>query len=91
MFLCSSGTGDISEFQYLLSQPGLDTNIYDKVCSMLNHNTIIPLFFCFHQMQDGLSLLWHASFHGRTDIIQLLLDHGAEVDFPNDVIYYTNP
>ena len=31
LLLCSSGTGDISEFQYLLSQPGLDTNIFDKV------------------------------------------------------------
>ena len=29
--LCSTGTGDINEFRHLLSQPGLDTNIFDKV------------------------------------------------------------
>ena len=31
----SVGTGDISEFQYLLSQPGLDVNIYDKDVGIL--------------------------------------------------------
>ena len=29
-FLRSKGTGDIRDFQHLLSQPGLDVNIYDK-------------------------------------------------------------
>ena len=29
--LCVEGTGDISEFQYLLNQPGVEPNLYDKV------------------------------------------------------------
>ena len=29
--LCRDNTGDIQEFRYVLSQPGVDPNIYDQV------------------------------------------------------------
>ena len=28
---CYDNTGDIQEFRYILSQPGVDPNIYDQV------------------------------------------------------------
>ena len=31
MLVCDKGIGDVSELSYLLSQPGVDPNIYDKV------------------------------------------------------------
>ena len=78
----------MSEFQYLLSQPGLETNIYGKVMFVVHNNYIIATLDLHLNIQDGTSLLWSASLHGRTDVIQLFLDHGAEVDLPDDVIYY---
>ena len=36
-------------------------------------------------MQGGWSLLSGASYEGRTDLVQLLLDHGANIDLPDDV------
>ena len=29
--LCNDNTGDIQEFRYILSQPGVDPNVYDQV------------------------------------------------------------
>ena len=31
LVLCLKNTGNVSEFMFLLSQPGVDPNIYDKV------------------------------------------------------------
>ena len=36
-------------------------------------------------LQEGLSILWTASFKGYTEIVLLLLHHHAAVDLPNDV------
>ena len=36
-------------------------------------------------LQKGQSILWKAAFNGHTDIALHLLEHGAEVDLPNDV------
>ena len=36
-------------------------------------------------MQDGNTLLYYASYQGRNDLIQLLIEHGAVVDLPTDV------
>ena len=36
-------------------------------------------------IQKGASPLWCAAHDGRKDIVQLLLDHHANVDLPNDV------
>ena len=32
--------------------------------------------------------LWYLSYYGRTELVQLLLQHGAEVDLSNDVSNY---
>ena len=39
-------------------------------------------------LQEGLTLLSRASSRGRTDLVQLFLDHGADVDLPDDVSSY---
>ena len=36
-------------------------------------------------IQTAVSPLWCAAHDGRTDIVQLLLDHHANVDLPTDV------
>ena len=36
-------------------------------------------------MQRGITPLFNASYQGRNDLIQLLIEHGAVVDLPNDV------
>ena len=38
---------------------------------------------------SGTPLYW-LSVYGRTEVIQLLLEHGAEVDLPNDVSIFNN-
>ena len=35
--------------------------------------------------QDGNTPLWLVSADGRTELVQLFLQHGAEVDLPTDV------
>ena len=90
LFLCSSGTGDISEFQYLLSQPGLDTNIYNKVrCIVVITLEPYTLIGSLHP-QNGRTPLYWLSAYSRTELVQLLLEHGAEVDLPNDVSIFNN-
>lgn len=36
-------------------------------------------------LQKGQSILWIAAHFGHTNIVLHLLEHGAEVDLPNDV------
>ena len=38
-----------------------------------------------HSLQDGNTLLSFASHKGHKDIVEVLLNHGAEVDLPNKV------
>ena len=38
-----------------------------------------------HSLQDGVTPLIAASHEGHKDIVDVLLNHGAEVDLPNKV------
>ena len=38
-----------------------------------------------HSLQDGTTPLILASLKGHKDIVEVLLNHGAEVDLPNKV------
>ena len=38
-----------------------------------------------HSLQNGAIPLGFASQNGRKDIVEVLLNHGAEVDLPNKV------
>ena len=49
------------------------TTIY-QIKSVLSHN-----------IQEGRTPLVLASNNGRNEVIDLLLDHGANIDFPNTV------
>ena len=39
----------------------------------------------YHLLQDGTTPLFLASQEGHKDIVEVLLNHGAEVDLPNKV------
>ena len=39
----------------------------------------------YHSLQDGDTPLILASHNGHKDIVEVLLNHGAEVDLPNNV------
>ena len=39
----------------------------------------------YHSLQDGITPLILASQEGHKDIVEVLLNHGAEVDLPNKV------
>ena len=39
----------------------------------------------YHSLQDGATPLILASHNGHKDIVEVLLNHGAEVDLPNKV------
>ena len=39
----------------------------------------------YHSLQDGATPLILASQEGHKDIVEVLLNHGAEVDLPNKV------
>ena len=39
----------------------------------------------YHSLQDGVTPLIAASQKGHKDIVEVLLNHGAEVDLPNMV------
>ena len=41
-----------------------------------------------HSLQDGNTPLILASQKGHKDIVEVLLNHGAEVDLPNKVSVY---
>ena len=42
--------------------------------------------FLYHSLQDGDTPLIAASHEGHKDIVEVLLNHGAEVDLPVKVI-----
>ena len=44
-----------------------------------DHDTVIII------LQGKLTPLWRASYEGRSDIVEVLLDRGAEVNQRNDV------
>ena len=47
--------------------------------------------FCFHILsQDGWTALMLASDSGHTDMVQLLLSSGAQVDLQDEVIHNIN-
>ena len=64
-------------------------------CTLILDNTIkrwlLPqsnLFYIY--VQDGRTPLVLASNNGRNEVIQLLLNHGAKIDFPNVVSITAN-
>ena len=99
--LCDEGIVDEKEVLYLLSQPivKLDLNTYDEVnvynysshyhrsaagliatsCWLINCMTLL-----FHS-QYGRTSLWHACYHGRIDLVRILIEYGADVNLPTDV------
>ena len=42
----------------------------------------------YHSLQNGNTPLMTASQEGHKDIVEVLLNHGAEVDLPNKVSVY---
>ena len=44
-------------------------------------NCMTLLFFS----QCGRTSLWYASYHGRIDLIRILIEYGADVNLPTDV------
>ena len=65
----------------------MDPNIHDKVRELI-HNGFIDELSSSLCVQKGFTPLFHVSLAGRTDLIQLLLDHRAVVDLPNAVSKY---
>ena len=45
--------------------------------------SVLTYLFC---MQEGCTALMHAAFNARTDIVELLLRHGADVNHEAQVI-----
>ena len=41
-------------------------------------------------LQSGVHALYSASFEGKLECVQLLLDGGAQIDLPVDVSYHCN-
>ena len=46
--------------------------------------------FLHHSLQDGTTPLIAASWKGHKDIVEVLLNHEAEVDLPNKVSVCVN-
>ena len=86
--MCAECTGDIAKIQHILNQPGVDTNIYDQVGQYFVIAYIDELLF-FLGMQKGCTPLWYASEQGKTDLVQLLLEYGVDIDLPTDVSIYS--
>ena len=83
MRLCTDNIGDIDGFSSLLSQPGVDPDIRDQVEHKLVHVNFSVLTSSL--AQHGRTLLVQVCYNGRTDIVQLLITYGADVDLPSEV------
>ena len=53
------------------------------LCKLIMHVCRNHAFLCL--LQDGRTFLSRASCQGRTDLVQVLLDHRADVNLPDDV------
>ena len=76
-------TADIDFFSFFLKQ-GVDPNIFDRVGSIeLMIVAAIRIFFC--SLQDGYHPLAHTTYSGRQDLVEVLIEHGADVDLATKV------
>ena len=64
--------------------------IHLHVATMLHIIIINPRLFLLTHSQKGHHPLYSASFDGRLDCVELLLNHNAQIDLPVDVSYHCN-
>ena len=94
--LCYEGTAPISEFRALIDR-GVRLNIHDEVQNepltnnlwYLTPSMAVVLSFNAISLQKGNHPLWYVSCDGKSDLADLFIEHGAEVDLATDVRYNT--
>ena len=84
---CANGHRAVAE---LLIHKGASINYQDKLKVRHIHSQIKSyssyIHFLFHRnTQAGFTPLHYASQNGHTDIVELLIDHGAHIDVPTKV------
>ena len=74
-----------------LLEHGADINLPTDVCGMTGHG-IKTMSACCNVLQDAVrcSVLRAACFQGYVDVVRVLLEHGAAVDYQDNVIGYSN-
>ena len=71
-----------------LLEHGADVNLPTDVCGMTDHG-IIVMYACSNVLQDAVrcSPLRAACYQGCIDVARVLLEHGAVVDYQDNVLH----
>ena len=70
-----------------LLEHGADVNLPTDVCGMTGHG-IIAMYACCNVLQDAVrwNALRVAIYQGFVDVARVLLEHGAAVEYQDNVI-----
>ena len=75
-------TEDVNFFSFFLKQ-GVDPNTFDKVSSA--EVMVVAVIITVSHLQDDRHPLFYATYYGRRDLAELLIEHGADVDLATNV------
>ena len=69
-------------FSFFLKE-GIDPNVSDKVSNV--EVMMVAVIITVSHLQDDRHPLFYATYSGRQDLVELLMEHGADVDLATKV------